>query len=48
VENAAAVVRPNAAIHAGGVALGLVRWAGVAALVAVVLAAVLLGAGKHG
>ena len=48
VDNAAAVVRTNAVIHAGGVTLGLVRWAGVAALVVVVLAAVVLGAGKHG
>ena len=48
VDNATAVVRTNAVIHAGGVALGLVRWAGVAALVVMVLAAVVLGAGKHG
>jgi hypothetical protein len=31
----------------GGLALALVRWAGVGALVVVVLAAVVLGAGKY-
>jgi hypothetical protein len=34
-------------IHAGSLALGLVRWAGIAALVVVVLAGVLLGGGRH-
>jgi len=46
-DNAAVVAGTNAAIRVGGLALGLLRWAGVAALVVVVLAAVVLGGGRH-
>ena len=42
-----AVVGASVAAGTGGLALALVRWAGVAALVVAVLAAVVLGAGKH-
>ena len=37
----------NVVAGAGGLALALVRWVGVGALVVVVLAAVVLGAGKY-
>jgi rhomboid protease GluP len=46
-DTAAVVAGTNAAIRVGGLALGLLRWAGVAALVVVVLAAVVLGGGRH-
>jgi membrane associated rhomboid family serine protease len=46
-DSAAVVAGTNAAIRVGGLALGLLRWAGVAALVVVVLAAVVLGGGRH-
>ena len=46
-DSAAVVAGTNAAIGVGGLALGLLRWAGVAALVVVVLAAVVLGGGRH-
>ena len=42
-----AAVGASVAAGTGGFALALVRWAGVAALVVAVLAAVVLGAGKH-
>jgi membrane associated rhomboid family serine protease len=46
-DSTAVVAGTNAAIRVGGLALGLLRWAGVAALVVVVLAAVVLGGGRH-
>jgi membrane associated rhomboid family serine protease len=46
-DNAAVVAGTDAAIRVGGLAVGLLRWAGVAALVVVVLAAVVLGGGRH-
>ncbi|HEY5496052.1 MAG TPA: rhomboid family intramembrane serine protease [Candidatus Limnocylindrales bacterium] len=46
-DSATVVGGTNAAIRVGGLALGLLRWAGVAALVVVVLAAVVLGGGRH-
>jgi rhomboid protease GluP len=45
-DSAAVVAGTNAAIRVGGLALGLLRWAGVAALVVVVLVAVVLGGGR--
>ena len=46
-DSAAVVAGTNAAIRVGGLALGLLRWAGVVALVVLVLAAVVLGGGRH-
>jgi membrane associated rhomboid family serine protease len=46
-DSAAAVAGTGSMIHAGSLALGLVRWAGVAALVVVVIAGVLVGGGRH-
>ncbi len=46
-DSAAAAAGTSAATHAGSLALGLVRWAGVAALVVVVLAGVVLGSAGH-
>ena len=46
-DSAAVVAGTNAAIRVGGLALGLLRWAGVAALVVVVLAGVVVGGGRH-
>ncbi|HEX7398665.1 MAG TPA: rhomboid family intramembrane serine protease [Candidatus Limnocylindrales bacterium] len=46
-DTAAVVAGTNAAIRVGGLALGLLRWAGVVALVVLVLAAVVLGGGRH-
>jgi hypothetical protein len=46
-DSAAVVGGRNEAIRVGGLAIGLLRWAGVAALVVVVLAAVVLGGGRH-
>ncbi len=46
-DRAAVVAGTNAAIRVGGLTLGLLRWAGVAAFVVVILAGVVLGGGRH-
>jgi hypothetical protein len=46
-DSAAAVAGTGSMIHADSLALGLMRWAGVAALVVVVIAGVLVGGGRH-